>query len=82
MSQNTTVAPYVHAGSGSPVILLPPGAAWVVGWEEQLPVLARHHSVYVVDLPGRGYTQLHDRDFGWNLAGMTAEDLFQDSGGR
>jgi pimeloyl-ACP methyl ester carboxylesterase len=63
---------YVHAGSGSPVILLSPGSAWVVAWKEQLPVLARHHSVYVVDLPGQGYTRLHDRDFHWNLAGMTA----------
>jgi pimeloyl-ACP methyl ester carboxylesterase len=63
---------YVHAGSGSPVVLLSPGSAWVVGWKEQLPVLAREHSVYVVDLPGQGYTQLHDRRFGWNLAAMTA----------
>jgi hypothetical protein len=23
---------YVHAGSGSPVVLLSPGSAWVVGW--------------------------------------------------
>jgi alpha/beta hydrolase fold len=63
---------YLNAGSGSPVVLLSPGSAWVVGWKEQLPVLAREHSVYVVDLPGQGYTQLHDRRFGWNLAAMTA----------
>jgi hypothetical protein len=63
---------YLHAGSGSPVVLLSPGSAWVVGWKEQLPVLAREHSVYVVDLPGQGYTQLHDRRFDWNPAAMTA----------
>jgi pimeloyl-ACP methyl ester carboxylesterase len=62
---------YLHAGSGSPVVLLSPGAAWVIGWKEQLPVLARDHSVYVVDLPGQGYTQLHDRHFDWDLAAMT-----------
>jgi pimeloyl-ACP methyl ester carboxylesterase len=62
---------YVHAGQGSPVILVSPGAATVVAWKEQLPVLARHHSVYVVDLPGQGYTQLKDRRFGWDLDAMT-----------
>jgi pimeloyl-ACP methyl ester carboxylesterase len=54
----------------------------VVGWNEQLPVLARDHSVYVVDLPGQGYTQLHDRRFGWNLATMTgAIGTFMDAVG-
>jgi pimeloyl-ACP methyl ester carboxylesterase len=62
---------YVHAGQGSPVILVSPGAATVVAWKEQLPVLARHHSVYVVDLPGQGYTQLKDHRFGWDLDAMT-----------
>jgi pimeloyl-ACP methyl ester carboxylesterase len=64
------------------MILLSPGAAWVVAWKEQLPVLARDHSVYVVDLPGQGYTQLHDRRFGWNLAAMTgAIGTFMDAVG-
>jgi len=45
-----------QAGRGSPVVLLSPGAAWVVGWKEQFPVLAREHSAYVVDLPGQRYT--------------------------
>jgi pimeloyl-ACP methyl ester carboxylesterase len=50
--------------------------------EEQLPVLTREHSVYVVDLPGQGYTQLHDRRFGWNLAAMTgAIGTFMDAVG-
>jgi pimeloyl-ACP methyl ester carboxylesterase len=62
---------YVHAGEGSPVILVSPGASTVVAWKEQLPVLARRHSVYVVDLPGQGYTQLKDRRFGWDLNAMT-----------
>jgi hypothetical protein len=49
---------YVHAGKGSPVILVSPGSASVIAWKHQLPVLAEHHSVYVVDLPGQGYTEL------------------------
>ncbi|WP_433246517.1 alpha/beta fold hydrolase [Streptosporangium sp. CA-135522] len=62
---------YVRSGSGSPVVLLSPGAASVIGWREQLRALAERHTVYVVDLPGQGYTRLKDRDFHWDLAAMT-----------
>ena len=63
---------YVQAGPGSPVVLVSPGAAWVVAWRHQLRVLSENHTVYVVDLPGQGYTELKDSDdFPWNLAGMT-----------
>lgn len=63
---------YVRAGSGSPVVLVSPGAAWVVAWKHQLRALSENHTVYVVDLPGQGYTKLKDPDdFRWNLAGMT-----------
>ncbi|MFF5208596.1 alpha/beta fold hydrolase [Streptosporangium sp. NPDC000396] len=62
---------YVKQGSGSPIVLLSPGASWVYAWREQLPVLARDHTVYVVDLPGQGFTTLHDRSFTWDLDGMT-----------
>ena len=63
---------YVRAGSGSPVVLLSPGAAWVVAWKHQLRTLSEHHTVYVVDLPGQGYTKLKGPDnFRWDLAGMT-----------
>ncbi len=62
---------YVHAGEGSPVILVSPGSAWVVAWKHQLPALAGHHSVYVADLPGQGYAELKYPDFRWDLTGMT-----------
>jgi hypothetical protein len=38
---------YVQQGSGSPVVLLSPGAAWTFAWKEQIPVLAKGHTVYV-----------------------------------
>lgn len=64
---------YVRAGSGPPVVLVSPGAAWLVAWRHQLEALSEDHTVYVVDLPGQGYTELKDpADFRWNLAGMTA----------
>ncbi|TMR96465.1 alpha/beta fold hydrolase [Nonomuraea basaltis] len=62
---------YVKQGTGSPVVLLSPGASWVYGWRHQLPRLAREHTVYVVDLPGQGFTTLKDRNFTWDLDGMT-----------
>ena len=63
---------YVQAGEGPPVVLVSPGAAWVVAWKHQLSALSEHHTVYVVDLPGQGYTELKDPDsFRWDLAGMT-----------
>lgn len=63
---------YVRAGSGSPVVLVSPGAAWLVAWRHQLEALSENHTVYVVDLPGQGYTKLKDPDdFRWDLDGMT-----------
>ncbi|WP_197093888.1 alpha/beta fold hydrolase [Nonomuraea sp. SBT364] len=73
---------YVRAGSGSPVILLSPGGTSVIGWKDQVPALARDHTVYVVDLPGQGYTRLKDRDFAFDLDAMTAAvGAFMDSVG-
>ena len=73
---------YVQQGSGPPVVLLSPGAAWTFAWKDQVPVLARDHTVYVVDLPGQGFTRLTDRKFRWDLQGMTAAiDSFLDAVG-
>ncbi|MFC5182776.1 alpha/beta fold hydrolase [Actinomadura harenae] len=64
---------YVQAGTGgSPVVLLSPGAAWAFAWQEQLTALSRTHTVYVLDLPGQGYTTVRDPRFTWDLKGMTA----------
>ncbi|NRQ35886.1 alpha/beta hydrolase [Nonomuraea sp. NN258] len=63
---------YVQDGSGSPVILLSPGGTSVIGWKDQVPALARDHTVYVVDLPGQGYTTLKDPGFAYDLDAMVA----------
>ncbi|RFU41840.1 alpha/beta fold hydrolase [Actinomadura logoneensis] len=64
---------YVRQGTGgSPVVLLSPGAAWVFAWRAQLTALSRTHTVYVLDLPGQGYTTVRDPHFTWDLEGMTA----------
>ncbi|MFE5937657.1 alpha/beta fold hydrolase [Streptomyces sp. NPDC056470] len=63
---------YVQQGSGgSPVVLLSPGASWTFAWREQIAALSRTHTVYVVDLPGQGFTELRDRSLTWDLNGMT-----------
>ncbi|WP_085985673.1 alpha/beta fold hydrolase [Longispora albida] len=62
---------YVRAGSGTPVVLLSPGAASTFAWRPQLDALRARHTVYIVDLPGQGFTELRARDFTWDLDGMT-----------
>ncbi|MER7000026.1 alpha/beta fold hydrolase [Streptomyces sp. NPDC000410] len=63
---------YVRLGEGgSPVVLLSPGASWTFAWREQLTALSRTHTVYVLDLPGQGFTELRDRSLTWDLDGMT-----------
>lgn len=64
---------YVQEGTGgTPVVLLSPGAAWAFAWQAQLKALSRTHTVYVLDLPGQGYTTVRDRHFTWDLKGMTS----------
>lgn len=73
---------YVQAGSGTPIVLLSPGAAWTYAWHPQVTALSREHTVYAVDLPGQGFTQLHNRDFAFDLPAMTgAINTFLDAVG-
>lgn len=63
---------YTQQGSGgTPLVLLSPGASWTFAWREHVAVLSRTHTVYVVDLPGQGFTELRDPDLTWDLDGMT-----------
>jgi pimeloyl-ACP methyl ester carboxylesterase len=48
---------YVHEGDGEPLILIHGGGTWLYSYRRNLPVLARHFSVYALDMPGHGYTQ-------------------------
>src|SRR5699024_7721130 len=49
---------YLRLGTGSPVVLLAPGESSAAAWMPQIRALARGHTVYAVDLPGQGYTEL------------------------
>ncbi|GIG67192.1 alpha/beta fold hydrolase [Phytomonospora endophytica] len=73
---------YLREGSGPPVVLLPGGTAWAFAWQPQLEALSADHTVYVVDLPGQGYTELRDADFAYDLPAMdTAIGAFLDAVG-
>ncbi|HEX6796186.1 MAG TPA: alpha/beta hydrolase [Ktedonobacterales bacterium] len=47
---------YLHEGQGAPVVLLPGNGAWIYSFRNLVPPLAQHYSVYVIDMPGDGYT--------------------------
>jgi len=71
---------YLREGTGTPVVLLSPGSAWVAAWAPELHALSATHTVYVVDLPGQGFTTLNNRDFVFDLDGMTtAIETFLDA---
>ena len=63
---------YLRAGQGPAMVLLSPGASSTFAWRPQLTAMARTHTVYVVDLPGQGFTELHDRGFRFDLPSMTS----------
>ncbi|MEU9337089.1 alpha/beta fold hydrolase [Streptomyces sp. NPDC048290] len=45
---------YVTGGSGTPVVLIHGWPQTWYGWWPIMPELAKHHTVYAVDLPGLG----------------------------
>lgn len=44
----------VEAGDGPPVVLMAGFPQSCYAWRRVLPILAQHHTVYAVDLPGQG----------------------------
>lgn len=62
---------YRKAGEGPPIVLLPGGSLWSYTYRDLIPALAARHTVYAVDLPGSGYTTLHDPDFRFDVPAMT-----------
>jgi len=58
---------YATYGHGSPVILLHGGLANSDYWGEQVPVLARHHTVILMDSRGHGRSTRDRRAYGYDL---------------
>ncbi len=61
-SVDTAVATfhYGRAGSGPPVLLLPGSGGWEFTFQATIEVLARRHTVYALDPPGQGRTEILD----------------------
>lgn len=62
---------YIRAGAGSPVVLVAGGGLWGYSWRDVLPALAAEHTVYAVDLPSQGFTELRHGDFAYDLLAMS-----------
>ncbi|MEU7219008.1 alpha/beta fold hydrolase [Nocardia iowensis] len=62
---------YTRTGAGSPVVLIAGGGLWGYSWRDTVPALAAEHTVYTVDLPSQGFTELHRRDFAYDLPAMS-----------
>jgi pimeloyl-ACP methyl ester carboxylesterase len=62
---------YVKIGQGPSIILIHGGGTWSYTWRYNLDELAKHFTVYAVDMPGFGLTTVEDRF-------MPTEDYFAD----
>jgi len=70
---NETVLHYVTAGeSGSPVLLVHGFPETWTAFRQLIPLLARHHRVYAIDLRGFGDSAIADEDFS---SAVAADDL-------
>ena len=58
---------YASFGTGAPVILLHGGLANSNYWGLEVPVLAQHHRVIVMDSRGHGRSTRDERPFGYDL---------------
>lgn len=61
---------YVKTGDGPPVILVPGGGQWSYSYRDTIPALAEHFTVFAVDLPGQGFTELRTMNFEYDLGAM------------
>ena len=56
---------YAEYGAGQPVILLHGGLANLDYWGNQVPALARYHTVVVLDSRGHGRSTRDTRPYGY-----------------
>ncbi|MEV6715295.1 alpha/beta hydrolase [Lentzea sp. NPDC051208] len=60
---------YTRTGQGSPVVLIAGGVQWQHSYRDTIPALAETHTVYAVDLPSQGYTEVAE-DFSYEIPAM------------
>ncbi|WP_416564062.1 alpha/beta fold hydrolase [Nocardia testacea] len=62
---------YTRTGTGSPVVLIAGGGLWGYSWRDVIPALAAEHTVYAVDLPSQGFTDVYRGGFAYDLPAMS-----------
>ncbi|XYI04152.1 alpha/beta fold hydrolase [Sorangium sp. So ce1128] len=65
---------YARTGTGPPVLLLPGAGGWRLNFRAMIAVLARRHTVYALDPPGQGLTEVRDTAFRYD-ADAVAESI-------
>jgi len=55
---NNTIIRYLKAGSGKPLLLMHTIRTQLDYFQEAIPLLAKHFTVYAIDLPGHGYSSI------------------------
>jgi 4,5:9,10-diseco-3-hydroxy-5,9,17-trioxoandrosta-1(10),2-diene-4-oate hydrolase len=58
---------YMQAGTGTPVLLVPGSGGWRLTFHAMAPVLAGRHTVFALDPPGQGLTEVRDPAFGYDV---------------
>lgn len=54
---------YSRTGDGPPLLLIPGGGGWRFNFQAMIPVLAQRHTVYALDPPGQGLTEIVETTF-------------------
>jgi pimeloyl-ACP methyl ester carboxylesterase len=62
---------YAHAGTGDPLILIHGGGMWLYSFRHTISPLSEHCSVYALDMPGYGFTNIIDQKGPIDLGFMT-----------
>ena len=68
---------YKHYGSGSPMLLIPGlnPAASMAEWIPAAKALSRHHSVYIIDLPGCGFSDKRSLEYTAYMYALAINDF-------
>ncbi|MFT6913876.1 MAG: pimeloyl-ACP methyl ester carboxylesterase [Motiliproteus sp.] len=53
---------YIQTGSGAPLVLVHGVGLRAEAWLNQVPLLSQQHSVYAIDMPGHGNSDLLDQE--------------------
>lgn len=72
---------YVREGSGEPLVLIHGLGNFAISWIKNIKMLAKHFTVYALDLPGHGYsTPLKKEEASLEFSSLFLESFFDELG--